>query len=213
MVGGIARRRAGADRTSAAVRQAELGIAVLPGVRITRAGDCSCGNFLCRSPGRHPIDSAWLLHASSDPAKVARLWHEHPDANIVAPLLGPFHIVDAPAEIGHLVVDWIGGHYGFTGPIAVTPDDRYHFWAAPGVAVELGVVLDRRGHSLARAGIRVHREGSYVLTPPSTHGPFADYRWKLPPRAHVRDLPSSRMLVRLILEACRDLYELPRAST
>lgn len=142
-----------------------------------------------------------------------RWWAECPDANVVAPLLGPFHIVDTPAEIGRRVVDRLGGYERFAGPVAVTPQQRYHFWAAPGVAVELGVVLDRRGHSQSEADIRVHREGSYVMAPPSTLGPFENYRWKLPPRGHIRDLPGSAMLVRLLLETCSALYEhLPRAG-
>lgn len=213
MVGDLSPSRAGAGRMAAALRLAELGVSVVPGARITLEGSCSCGSSACRSPGKHPIDPAWLLHATTNPADIVRWWTQHPDANVVAPLLGPFHVVDAPARIGRLVVDWLGGHAGFTGPIAVTPDHRYHFWAAPGVAVELGVVLDRRGHSQSGADMRIHREGSYVVVPPSTHGPFADYRWKLPPRAHIRELPGSAMLVRLLLEACRELYEfLPQAA-
>lgn len=134
-----------------------------------------------------------------------RWWGCQPDANIVAPLLGPVHIVDVPAEIGAMVLDRLGGRRRVTGPVAVTPAGRYHFWSAPGVAVELGVMLDRRGYAQAGADVRILREGSYVLAPPSTLGPFADYRWKVPPRAHVRDLPGSTILVRLLVEAYQEL--------
>lgn len=204
-MGDVFSPRGGADRTAAALRLAELGIAVVPGTRTTTSGCCSCANPTCRSPGRHPVDSGWLLHASTDADDIVRWWGRQPDANIVAPLLGPVHIVDAPARIGATVLDQLGGHRRFTGPVAVTPAGRYHFWSAPGVAVALGVMLDRRGHSHAGADVRVLREGSYVVVPPSTLGPFADYRWKLPPRAHVRDLPASTRLARLLADAYQEL--------
>lgn len=213
MVGTVSRAVTESGPLTAALRLAELGIAVTPGAHVTFEGSCSCGNSLCREPGKHPVDPAWLLHASTTPADIVQWWDRHPDANVVAPLLGPFHVVDAPARIGRLVVDWLGGYFGFTGPVAVTPEHRYHFWAAPGIAVELGVVLDRRGHSLTDADLRIHREGSYVVVPPSTYGPFGDYRWELPPHTHIGDLPGSAMLVRLLLEACRELHEfLPKAA-
>lgn len=198
-------QRGVSDRTAAALRLAELGIAVVPGTRATEDGRCSCGDLACRAPGRHPIDSGWLLHASTDSTAIARWWEYRPDANIVAPLLGPVHVVDAPARIGAMVLDRLGGHRRFTGPVAVTPTGRYQFWSAPGVAVELGVMLDRRGCSQAGADVRILREGSYVLAPPSTLGPFADYRWKMPPRTHVRYLPGSTMLARLLVEAYQQL--------
>lgn len=197
--------RLGTEKIDAALRLADLGFAVVPGATITGAGDCSCGNAACRAPGRHPVDPAWLLHASTDPARILGQWERRPGANLVAPVLGPFHIVDTPAPIGELVVDWLGGRSGFAGPVIVTPERRYHFCSPAGVAVELGVMLDRRGYAPAKADLRVHREGSYVLLPPSTLGPVAAYRWQLRPRTHVRDLPGPAMLVRLIAEACREV--------
>lgn len=214
-VGELSGVRGRADPTAAAIRLAELGIAVTPGANVSRGGVCTCGSPACRTPGRHPLDPAWLLHATTNADSIQGWWHEHPDANIVAPLLGPYHIVDAPARIGRLVLDWLGGYSSFTGPVAVTPEERYHFWALPGVAVEIGVLLDRRGYSLAAADLRIHREGAYVLLPPSAIGPFSNYRWKLPPHQHVRDLPSSGWLVWLLLQACRHLgiFAPPHAGT
>lgn len=181
-------------------RLTELGIAVVPGTRIVN-DFCSCGSTICRSPGMHPADSGWLFHATTDPVAVTNWWNRWPSANIVVPLLGRFHILDVPPEIGLLVNQWLGETPEPTGPISVTDECRVHFWTRPGTALKLQVLLNRRARSLDYLDIRVHREGSYILAPPS-QGPLVNYSWWKPPSEHIRNLPDPAPLLELFCDAC-----------
>ncbi|MGH3322358.1 MAG: bifunctional DNA primase/polymerase [Streptosporangiaceae bacterium] len=189
-----------AEQAEQALRLAELGIAVVPGAYPTADGRCSCGDRGCRTSAAHPADSGWLFHATTDPDTVARWWRECPQAGIIVPLLGGFHVVEVAPGMAQEALHWLPEHY--VGPVAITPSGRYQFWAAPGAEVELAVLLGRKGCSLCDVDLRVLREGTYVLAPPSSLGAAGAYRWVRPPLTRIRDLPESGALLHRLCDVC-----------
>jgi putative DNA primase/helicase len=80
---------------TAAAKYASLGYAIIPVHWIREDGSCSCGDWSCSKPGKHPIGK----HGASDPITDAEAatqqWEELPHANI--------GIVGGPT--GWLIVD------------------------------------------------------------------------------------------------------------
>ena len=65
----------------AALKYAERGFRVLP-LHSIRNNACTCGNSVCKSPGKHPLTLHGAYDATLDPTLIRGYWSEHPFANI-----------------------------------------------------------------------------------------------------------------------------------
>src|SRR5690349_21780869 len=67
---------------NAAMWYAQRGWPIFP-LHGIRAGKCTCGSPTCgKSAGKHPRTKHGVHDATADPALIAQLWRQFPDANI-----------------------------------------------------------------------------------------------------------------------------------
>jgi hypothetical protein len=161
---------------TAAVKYASLGYAIIPVHWIRDDGCCSCGDWSCRKPGKHPIN----IHGASDPIMdeetAALQWDELPRANIGI-VAGPtgWVIVDIDSEQARdyfrSIADYETVERMRTAPINKTGngwhfifrDDEREFSPSVGKDQNLGIDI--------RAGV------SLFVAPPSIHVSGHQYAW------------------------------------
>ncbi len=161
---------------TAAAKYASLGYAIIPVHWIREDGSCSCGDWSCSKPGKHPIGK----HGASDPITDAEAatqqWEELPHANIGI-VGGPtgWLIVDIDSEQARdhfkSIADYETIEAMKNAPISKTGkgwhfifrDDERSYGPSVGSGEDTGIDI--------RAGI------SFIVAPPSTHVSGHQYAW------------------------------------
>src|SRR5689334_15495012 len=104
---------------------------VLDGQAIT----CSCGDPDCARPGAHPRnepDAWWSYQASTDERVIRAWWERSPGAPIILPAGRHFDVISVPERAGRWSLARLERMSMPLGPVAVTPNGRFLFFAAPG---------------------------------------------------------------------------------
>ena len=72
-------------------------------------GDCSCGDFDCRSPGKHPRLKNWPTIATLSPKQANEWWQEWPRANIgiVTGAKSKLALTTRPPTVARRTLAWI----------------------------------------------------------------------------------------------------------
>jgi putative DNA primase/helicase len=161
---------------TAAAKYASLGYAIIPVHWIREDGSCSCGDWSCSKPGKHPIGK----HGASDPITDAedatQQWEELPHANIGI-VAGPtgWLIVDIDSDQARdhfkSIADYETIEAMKNAPISKTGkgwhfvfrDDERSYGPSVGSGEDTGIDI--------RAGI------SFIVAPPSTHVSGHQYAW------------------------------------
>lgn len=203
---------------------------VVPGVQLTRAGACSCGEY-CAEPGAHPVDTASWLAASADPDRIREWWLAAPLAAIVLPVGWHVDVIDAPESGGREALGRLEMMGYRPAPAISTASGRLLFLVAAGARRTADFAERGRGRSRKRPvsggaslptqpgpetglwlggdcsgapDIVVRRRGVLVL-PPIGPEPPGVTRWLVEPDQVRRPLPRAEDLLGPIVHACRDV--------
>ena len=151
------------------------GWAVLPLHSVDAAGECSCRNRACRSPGKHPWLPDGLKGASHDPAD-ARIWFNRwPAANLgvrTGSISGIWALDIDPRNGGDDALAELELENGALPPTLVnlTGGGGQHFiFQLPEDGMACGKLAE---------GIDIKGEGGYIVVPPSGHQSGGFYRWR-----------------------------------
>jgi hypothetical protein len=154
---------------------AQLGLSVVRLHRVV-SGRCTCGNWGCRTPGKHPDVGPSLKRFTRERAdlRLVRQWFtEKPYANvgIVTGTISGIVVVDADGEAGVAELERRG--YPVT-------------WTARSGSGGLHVYFRHPGHRVGNrkiAGIGdIRGDGGLIVAPPSLHISGGRYEW-LPGRS------------------------------
>jgi putative DNA primase/helicase len=162
-------------RTTAA-KYASLGYAIVPVHWIREDGSCSCNDWSCKKPGKHPINANGAADPIFDPEEATRQWDELPKANIGI-VAGPtgWLIVDIDSDqardyfrsiadyetielMKHAPINKTGKGWHF-----IFRDDERQFGPSVGTGLDTGIDI--------RAGV------SLFVAPPSIHVSGHQYAW------------------------------------
>jgi hypothetical protein len=189
----------GGEFATAAVDLAENGWAVFPlsgkhpllrcpiTIELERAGSTE------RCPGGCGNDGHGVKDATSDPAKIAAWWSDHPRANIGARVDDRLFVLDTdPRHGGEVAVEGLQAENGSLPDTLVAfsgRDDggRHRYFLHPG-----GQLSDRR----LPKGVDIKTKTGYVVLPPSVHPATGiAYRWLDP---HIVPAAAPGWLLRLL---------------
>lgn len=195
-------RTAGRRRTQLALcalvaeYTARCGWAVVPGMRAERDGACSCGDRVCKEPGRHPADPGIEVPAGAGPRQAAEVWERMPDASVLLPVGRAFDVIDVAEAPGRLALARLERMGLRLGPVLLTPSGRAQFFVAPGAAAELPYLLYRMGWDDARLDLRCMGRGDHVAAPPSEVAGLGPVSWLREPFLDaVPHPPEARLLL------------------
>jgi putative DNA primase/helicase len=161
---------------TAAAKYASLGYAIIPVHWIREDGSCSCGDWSCTKPGKHPINQHGASDPITDPVEATLQWDELPKANIGI-VAGPtgWVIIDIDSEAArdhfrsiadydtieamkHAPINKTGKGWHF-----IFRDDEREFSPSVGKDENTGIDI--------RAGV------SFIVAPPSQHVTGHHYAW------------------------------------
>jgi hypothetical protein len=160
----------------AALSYAAQGYFVFPTHDIA-SGKCSCGNASCRSAGKHPRTPNGFKDATTNPVKIAQMWHQWPNANVAVDCgRSNLFVADVDAKNGargvENVTPLVTRSVAFQQTHLVgTPSSGYHYYFSG--------AIETAGKKLAE-GIDLKSHGGYVLVPPSVVPSEYDPATKLP---------------------------------
>ena len=160
---------------AAAVAYARLGLAVLP-LHTIRDGACTCAAGVnCKSPGKHPLADG-VHSATTDVAKVERLWRENPDANvgIATGKVSDLVVLDVdPRNGGFETSRRLADELGLL-PRTVCSDTggggSHRLFRYPDVP------CPTRHAPAGLSGLDVQSDGAFIVAPPSRHASGLRYR-------------------------------------
>ncbi len=166
------------DPAVAAITYARRGWAVLP-IFTVHNGACTCASGArCSSPGKHPILMGGVNAATKNVDEVARLWREHPHANVgiaTGRMSGIIALDVDPRNGGRETSRCLAVELG-APPRTVCADtggDGYHrFFLYPDTPLATRHALDNL------PGLDVQSDGAYVVAPPSRHASGQLYQWR-----------------------------------
>lgn len=188
----------------AALELAGHGVRLTPGSYVSAEGACSCEFPGCRTPGAHPVVPTWRHSASSKPLLLAQWWAGWPQANLIAPLMGTFEVIDLPQQVADIALQDLQSIDGSL-PVVVAPTGREQFWVRPGTIGKLLRALSEQEPTDARPDLRVYQQGFYVVAPPSRVGSAHAYGWHRPLGAHIQTLASPAPIVEAVVSAYRSI--------
>jgi hypothetical protein len=172
----------------AAATYAAHGWPILPGAYAID-GKAGCPRPEGRRARLHPLPEQWEQAATTDVMQIARWWSRH--AWVILLSTGPaVEVVEMPAEMGLATVERLGEG---AGPAAVASAQRWLLFCS----AEAGPVS--ASDDEWRAGVLLHRSGSWVPVPPIA-GTRAGLGWFRPPWVVGWHLPPTRE----VLAAARD---------
>jgi Bifunctional DNA primase/polymerase, N-terminal len=188
----------------AAAMYAALGFAVVPMHTAQPGGACSCLDWACSDPGKHPRLRGWIRLATTDPAIVGEWWRRWPDANLGLVTGRRFDVLDLDGEQGveALRAALSIAPWEHPGPVARTGGGGWHLLFAPsglGNRVRFMAGMDWRGC------------GGLIVAPPSQHTSGHHYRWVRPMTATLPEIPAG--LRRLLAPPATQRTTLPPAPT
>lgn len=163
-----------------ALEYARLGLRVLPLHYITAAGQCSCGDPNCTSPGKHPMTRTGVKSATTDETMIRRWWEAAPEANIGI-------ATGAESGVWVLDVDEKSGGYESLMKLLEKYGDFSDTWKASTGGGGTHIYFRHPGLNVANAvgkvarGIDVRGDGGYVVAPPSNHKSGRSYSWDVEP--------------------------------
>ncbi|MDG4831516.1 bifunctional DNA primase/polymerase [Solwaraspora sp. WMMD1047] len=171
--------------STAALRYAATGVAVLPLHSTDHDGACDCGRSDCDRPGKHPQwHPALLPHglrdASTRPDRIRRWWGRWPLANIGLRTGERFDVCDIDSRDGLAALRDLIADHPIGGPLVRSGSGGWHLYLRPtGVGNRTALLpgVDWRG------------VGGYVVAPPSRHASGDRYRWIRPPGTALTDPP------------------------
>ncbi|WP_406070831.1 bifunctional DNA primase/polymerase [Streptomyces sp. NBC_01020] len=208
-IGGIRDIRSGTrrrGRTPQSTAVAEFtglwGWDVVPGARAA-AGNCSCGEAGCASPGAHPLGFAPEVPAGATLGEAARAWSLTPGAAVLLPVGRCFDIIDVAEPAGRTALIRMERMGLPLGPVSATPDGRAQFFVAPGAARELPELLYRMGWDDADLDLHGLGPGEHITAPPSNHAGLGPARWLRPPSLETASgPPQARLLLGTLAYIC-----------
>jgi hypothetical protein len=160
------------SNVDAALRYAEHGYRVLAVWPLAKNG-CACAKGkLCKTPGKHPMQSAWQKSATTDAAEIKRIWGRHPDAHIgIMPRKGDVIIDVDPRNGGHQSLKELLGKSKLPNTVVQRSGGKgLHIF---GTGECSG--FDAKKHP----GIDVKRyERGFVVAWPSKHHSGGEYQWR-----------------------------------
>jgi hypothetical protein len=151
---------------------------VLP-LHAIREGECTCGNAVCSSPGKHPRTLHGLKDASTDQDVLRDWWRRWPDANIG---------IATGSESGLLVIDVDAKSSGLVSFSALLEKEGVDDAQIATVTAETGGggfhllfcgpegQVPNSAGKLAK-GVDVRGDGGYIVAAPSTHASGKRYAW------------------------------------
>lgn len=154
------------------------GMSVFP-VHTVSDGLCSCGDRVCRNPGKHPIASLvphGLSDALCDERAVAEWWASWHDANIGVVTGQKSAVIILDIDHGHGGEDSfldLEARYGTVPPTwtCLTGGGGMHLWfRMPDRPI-------RNSAGLLGPGLDVRGDGGYAVAPPSAHKSGHAYGW------------------------------------
>jgi hypothetical protein len=147
-----------------------------------RNGHCSCGDPVCKSPGKHPRTPHGVRDATTAAAIIDGWWRRWPDANIGIATGQVSGIVVLDVDDLEALKDLEALH----GPLpetasATTGRGQHYYFRCPSNALRSRSVLP---------GVELRADGAYVVAPPSQHWSGRQYAWDVAPNeAELADLP------------------------
>lgn len=163
-----------------ALEYAALGLRVLPLHHIVAAGQCSCGDPNCTSPGKHPRTRTGVKSATTDEEMIRRWWEADPEANIGI-------ATGAESGIWVLDVDEKSGGYDSLVELMIRYGEFGDTWQAYTGGGGMHIYFRHPGLTVSNAvgkvarGIDVRGDGGYVVAPPSNHKSGNSYAWNTEP--------------------------------
>lgn len=164
----------------AALDYAKLGLNVFP-CHTYSNGRCSCGDAVCRAPGKHPKTIAGFREACCTDS-IIRTWFSGASANLaIATGRGSqIVVIDIDADKGgNAAFDAFvnGRDLPPTPTVRTGGGGRHIFFRYPECVIPTGV-------NRAGIGVDVRSDGGYVVAPPSVHKSGESYTWEIPPEEH-----------------------------
>jgi hypothetical protein len=178
----------------------KAGWPVLPLHYLTPAQLCSCGNHLCKSPAKHPLNDNGLTGASKADSVLRRWWERWPEANIG---------VRTGAVSGLLVVDVDPRHRGdesletllrehgrFPETVEAISGGRHILFRHPGRNIG-NSTGDTNGLG---SGLDIRCDGGYIVVAPSfSHPNGQKYQWETSSRPDdMKPAPAPDWLIGLL---------------
>jgi hypothetical protein len=161
-----------------ALEYAARGWAVLP-LHSIELGECTCGNSVCKSPGKHPLIYGGSKEATTNCFVIETWWQHHPNANIgiaTGSISGIFVIdVDyGPEKNGYLSLESLeaaNGNIPRTSCVRTGSGGLHIYLLTP-------QQLIKNSASKLATHIDVRGDGGYVVAPPSRHISGNLYKWE-----------------------------------
>lgn len=224
------RRRTRATVCTTAAQYAEQwGWEVVPGERVLRGGQCSCGDALCDTPGEHPLAhpqapvlprpgsrgaAAGRSAPGSAAERVRAVWARHPGASVLLAAGRSFDLIDVSEQAGCLAMVRLERMGIRLGPVIGTPHGRALFFVAPGAAAVLPELLYKMGWDDAELDLRCLGPGDHVTAPPCGLGALGQVRWLRPPVTGTAESPpEARLLLGTLAYACHRTRQTPATGS
>lgn len=155
-----------------ALKYARAGVSIFPCFGIDEHGACTCGNKLCRTPGKHPhglLAPRGFYEATKDEEKIKYWFSSVKNLNIGMPTgkINGFSVLDIdPRNFGDDTIDALQKKYG-TLPETLTQ-------VTGGGGLHYLYKTPTRLRSPGR-GVDVKNDGGYIIVEPSRHGSGGKY--------------------------------------
>lgn len=149
---------------------------VFPVHTINSAGRCTCGNPHCDRPAKHPWILRGLDDATVELGVIARLWAQHPHANIGIVTSSTRAVLDVDADKGG--EDSLFALERQHGPLPATPRQRTGGGGWHYVFHVAGVVVPNRVGLPGFPGLDVRGQRGYIVAAPSLHASGRRYVWE-----------------------------------
>jgi hypothetical protein len=200
---GVRRRgRTSSDCTAVAEYTGLWGWDVAPGARAA-AGNCSCGDASCTSPGAHPLAFATPVPAGATLDEVTTAWSQTPGAAVLLAVGRTFDVIDITESAGRRALIRLERMGLPLGPVTVTPTGRAQFFVAPGAATALPELLYRMGWDDAGLDLHGLGFGAHITAPPSDLGGLGPVQWLRPPTLETATVPpQARLLLGTLAYIC-----------
>jgi hypothetical protein len=168
-----------------AVAYAKVGYSVLACYTVYRDDEdgqnyCTCGNFNCKSPGKHPIPEispSGSLSATNDPDVVANWPDQRMNIGVAGggefPEGGFLCLIDVDDDDTAAKMKTVEELREMPGVVHTGRQNGLHFHVLTSEKTASGILYTTEGLKLGE----VRSEGQYCVVPPSTHYSGNQYEW------------------------------------
>lgn len=164
------------NNTENAIRLGKLGWRVFP-VHSIANNICTCGNTLCKSPGKHPKLADWQSKASSNPADIEALFLHFPQSNIGIVTGETSGIIVLDVDAKNRGVESLATLEEKYGALPDTPQclsgggGVHYYFKYPNFRVQNLVGIE--------SGIDIRGDGGFIVAPESKHISGKSYEWEM----------------------------------